>query len=93
MVDINALRPNIMFLWRFDNAWTNIELFLSVPREGGSIRRSVKDHYTVPVPHPIARITPQTQLSNELGEELDITLKETIEAVQNDNLRGKDTAS
>ena len=92
---LEPVRLNIVFLWRFDNSWTNMELTVSVPRSGGTTRRAVTEYYRVSVPHPITTIeAPNQQASQQPIEEPSITVRETeIETDNNDDLRRADTTS
>lgn len=77
-LDINSLRPNVIFLWRFDKSWINVELFLSVPQEGGVTRSSVKEYYSVAIPHPVTTIRPAVQPSVQMPvEDPMVTVKES----------------
>lgn len=72
------VRPNIVILWAFDPVYEIVYLWLSIPKEGGRTRSSVKDYYTVPIPHPITTLQPK--LITEPKEpiiEPEITIKET----------------
>jgi hypothetical protein len=72
------VRPNIVILWAFDPAYEIVHLLLSVPKEGGRTRATVKDYYTVPIPHPVTTLRPT--LIAEPKEpiiEPEITIKET----------------
>jgi hypothetical protein len=94
-VDLEPVRLNIVFHWRFDNSWTNMDLSISVPSSGGFTRNSVKEHYQVSIPRPITAIeAPRPQFVQQPIEEPSITIKAAvIEMDSKDDIRRADTTS
>ena len=67
---------NVVLLWSFDPNYRIPRLYLSVPRQGGKTRRSVKAYYTVPVPNPIDHMTGKRTQPLQAPQELSIGIKE-----------------